>query len=776
MKIFATVILCLSTLLIISCGGGGGGGGKSNPPPAPTKVDQTPLVFSSTALSASLGQEINYSLQGGSGTGVISYSSSNVNVATIDISGKISILGVGNTIITAKKSGDQTYKETSAAFSLTVSKKPQENFQFPQLTLEIRLGETPSPLTATGGNTANPTSYKIENTAIATIDPITGNITLLKSGETRVIATKAGDDLYDSAETQYRLIIKKQLQSPLAFQELQIEKNIDVGNFKNNITGGSGTGAISYTSSNPLVANVDEAQGTINLLSYGETIISVTKKADEQFEEATASFTLTVVKKQQRPLAFEKPAIEVYLGDTIYSNPLTGGSGSGLLTYSSSDENIAVIDKFTGQITPIAEGKVVINASKAGDADYLADTEEYSLQVSLIVDGLIADAGLDETLISWRKQSGAISYFRTTNTPCDINNINSCSNGKELYIAATTVLPVKDNLLNASSPGFVAVGNNTHISSFQKIEKKSPAFTYRSNAEFIAFKNQLFVIGGVQNTDIPACNNEIWISKDGLTWNQAKKHAAFSARNKHQIIEFNNALWLYGGEECIGTQGASQYSNELWRSEDGINWAQVYIDTPMSSRADHSFIAFNGKMWLSGGAYGNSEIWSSSDGSTWEKVVADAPFKSRRGQQMVAFNNKLWLIGGLTFGPENFTIKNDIWSSMDGINWAKETESANFSPRQQHQVVAFNNALYLIGGNSNDFGSKNESWRSVNGVDWSLINSPIINGALSSSQVTTFNNQIWLLENNSAHSLWRSTDGIKWYVPQKILLQWMPRQ
>lgn len=769
----ATILLLVCFMFLASCGGGGGGG-KNNSSSVAIKLDQTPLAFSSATQTSQLAQEVIYSLSGGSGSGVIVYSSSNTNVATIDSSGKITILGVGSTLISAKKSGDTTFKDASASFTLTVTKKAQEALQFPQLTLEIRLGDSPVSQVATGGSTANPVSYQIQNPLLATVDPITGIVTPLQFGETQIVATKAGDDLYETAETQYKLVIKKQLQSPLAFQNASLEKYLDADSFTNSLSGGSGTGELSFTSSNPSIVEVDKDQGTIKVLNYGETIITAIKKADVQFEEASASFILHVVKKPQKLLAFEKQAIEVYLGDNIYQNTVSGGSGSGLVTYSSSDEKIVQVDKYTGEIRPVMEGKVVIRATKAEDADYLASYADYSLSSILIVDKVIADIGLNETLISWEKQSGAVSYFRTSNIPCDHNNINSCANGKELYVASSAILPVKEDVPNASSPRFVAVGNNTHVASFQKIEKKSQEFSFRFGASLTAFKDQLLVIGGFEdNSGNPICNNEIWSSKDGVTWTQAKKNAAFTARSNHKIVEFNNALWLYGGEICIDK--GILFSKELWRSEDGVNWTQVRQNTNMSTRSKPSLVVFNEKMWLTGGAYENTEIWSSSDGFLWEKAVADAPFKSRSGQLMVAFKNRLWLIGGLTFGPGDFIIKNDIWSSADGINWVKEKENADFSPRREHEAFVFNNELYLIGGNDNSADSKNESWRSTNGIDWKLANSPITSNSLATSQVVFFNNYFWLLERNVAHNLRRSADGLNWYLPQKIRLEWNPR-
>jgi len=57
----------------------------------------------------------------GSGTGAISYESSDVNVATVNSStGEVTILKVGSTTIIATKAGDETYEHATAEYLLTV--------------------------------------------------------------------------------------------------------------------------------------------------------------------------------------------------------------------------------------------------------------------------------------------------------------------------------------------------------------------------------------------------------------------------------------------------------------------------------------------------------------------------------------------------------------------------------------------------------------------------------------------------------------------------------
>jgi len=62
----------------------------------------------------------------GSGTGAITYSSSNASVASVNNSGLVTILKVGTTTITATKAEDAHYGQATAAYTLTVIAKPTE--------------------------------------------------------------------------------------------------------------------------------------------------------------------------------------------------------------------------------------------------------------------------------------------------------------------------------------------------------------------------------------------------------------------------------------------------------------------------------------------------------------------------------------------------------------------------------------------------------------------------------------------------------------------------
>ncbi|MEX0943090.1 MAG: hypothetical protein WD002_11145 [Pseudomonadales bacterium] len=93
------------------------------------KLEQTTLEFPVTAISVSLnglvvdplGRE-TLATTGGSGDGLVSYTSSNTGVATVGVDGAITLVATGTTTISAIKAGDATYLESNtASYTLTVT-------------------------------------------------------------------------------------------------------------------------------------------------------------------------------------------------------------------------------------------------------------------------------------------------------------------------------------------------------------------------------------------------------------------------------------------------------------------------------------------------------------------------------------------------------------------------------------------------------------------------------------------------------------------------------
>lgn len=214
----------------------------------------------------------------------------------------------------------------------------------------------------------------------------------------------------------------------------------------------------------------------------------------------------------------------------------------------------------------------------------------------------------------------------------------------------------------------------------------------RYGMRFAFFKNKLWMLGGMKTWD--DFRSDVWSSSDGKDWKQVVSKAPWTARRGHGVLVFNNKLWLLGGAVSSGRsdQLPAQFLNDVWSSEDGVNWKQVTANAPWSARDGHTSLVFNDKMWVIGGGIRgkNSDVWSSSDGKNWTQIAGNAEWNERHGSGGLVFDGKIWIFGGIE--------KNDVWSSPDGKNWQMAFQHAPWSTRAAHYSVVFNNKLWIFSG------------------------------------------------------------------------------
>jgi hypothetical protein len=197
---------------------------------------------------------------------------------------------------------------------------------------------------------------------------------------------------------------------------------------------------------------------------------------------------------------------------------------------------------------------------------------------------------------------------------------------------------------------------------------------------------------------------------------------AFGTRWLHKTLVYNNAIWLLGGLRVNGT-GA----NEVWRSQDGVNWTQISSSLPpMLFVPLMAATVFDGSMWI----VLNGQTWSSTNGITWTPRSAAAAIDGggmREYASFTVYNNKLWYIAGAKVVPVSpgppvqYTriAVNDVWSSEDGISWTLVIQN-QFSTRQQHAAFVLNDRLWVFGGQgaANAPGPRNDAWSTSDGVTW----------------------------------------------------------
>jgi hypothetical protein len=270
------------------------------------------------------------------------------------------------------------------------------------------------------------------------------------------------------------------------------------------------------------------------------------------------------------------------------------------------------------------------------------------------------------------------------------------------------------------------------------------AFAGRDGAGALTYNGEMFLLGGWgPAADYPRrTTNEVWKSTDGATWTEIKPNtfldgtfdpnADWEGRHTGGYVVYDNKMWLVGGDANQG-----HYQNDVWNSTDGVNWTYVNQGNPVPwlDRVLHYTTVFDNKIWVMGGQKMTlaefvpgpdefyNDVWNTTDGVNWTQVTPQAPWVERGiiGGSVV-FNNKMWVIGGGTYDTPSAPDReyyNDVWSSVDGLNWVQEATSSPWDPRQYHSVTVFDGRMWVVGGyNDSDL---NDVWNSVDGVNWKKV-------------------------------------------------------
>lgn len=245
-------------------------------------------------------------------------------------------------------------------------------------------------------------------------------------------------------------------------------------------------------------------------------------------------------------------------------------------------------------------------------------------------------------------------------------------------------------------------------------------------------------------------------------WSIASEKASFPGRSAHTTVVFQNSLYVIGG-----WSGSKAY-NDVWKSDDGINWQCIRKKAPFVARAGHAAVVFKGRIWISGGLYFNSnmdisdlnDIWSSSDGIHWRREKKSAEFSPRAGHSIVIFKDRLLLTGGIAGD-------NRIWQSKDAVNWSVFNENADFNSRGAHAAVVFDKKLWVIGGiyidENNDFNSLSDVWSSKDAEEFHKVSAKNSFFAGGGHGTIVYNDKIWVIGGfRKGGSVYTSSDGLNW--------------
>jgi hypothetical protein len=241
---------------------------------------------------------------------------------------------------------------------------------------------------------------------------------------------------------------------------------------------------------------------------------------------------------------------------------------------------------------------------------------------------------------------------------------------------------------------------------------------------------------------------EVWSSGDGVSWQLelAHGHDRFERRHVHHTVVWNGSLWMLGGDHHQGF-----YNHDVVTSADGVNWDVVLgpgaeASPPWAPRGLQISGVYAGKLWTMGGQelVGDpatmrffNDVWSTDDGVNWTEVLPSGPAGPTRWERcgaadgLVEFQGRMWLVGcgcdtsGSSCGPGD--LRAEVWSSADGAVWKRHSDPP-WAGKTWHNVVVWDDRLWVLFGftfgdpaNGWPVGNANEAWWSTDGETWESL-------------------------------------------------------
>lgn len=295
-------------------------------------------------------------------------------------------------------------------------------------------------------------------------------------------------------------------------------------------------------------------------------------------------------------------------------------------------------------------------------------------------------------------------------------------------------------------------------------------FHVRDSAGELVFNNKMWILGGWYNSSQPSLR-DVWSSADGEHWTCVNASAPWIHGEHPVALAFDNKMWVMSGW-CNGRLPGANAGNQVWHSSDGASWTQATAAAPWTARIGAAGAVLGGKMWILGGVqgYGSdstntplSDVWSSSNGVDWQQATANAPWAGRGFHQVLAYDNKLWVLGGgnYYYDRSERVGSNDVWSSADGVNWIRATEHAAWDARMWHSATVYNNAMWVLGGfpgGPNGTGANyGDVWRSTDGANWTQVPADSIWQPRHEHSVYDFQDKLWVVAGNGAlNDVWQA--------------------
>lgn len=704
-------------------------------------------------------------------------STSNPSVASYNTSNTLVIHRAGSTEIIASLPETEFHESAEAHYTLKINKAEQSPFAINSPPSSMRFGDEHKFYTRGGSGSGrvifssdNPNALEISPSGVARLNNSSSHLVTIR-------AEKLGDDRYKSSKfATHTITTKKALQKLTVFgDKAQSMKFNDRKQLSSKVM--LGNGKLTYHSQNPSIVSIN-ALGVMRAERPGTSFISISLSETAQYEKLSKSIAIHVGKSDQFIIGNEE-RIFLKINDSTTNNLVRCLNTSECnidepIHYTSSDPQVVSVDS-NGNLQPINIGTATITAHKQGDHFYNSASHQYN--VNIIPDEVTVNAqiGYEKSVFQFPSYLSGTTFTASNRKDCIHPSSNNCTQHTTQAVISDSFISTPK--ITSKDAGYIHLDLNNSPTIAVKSDQ---GYSSRDSSAKIWFKNKFWIIGGINDEGLL---NDIWSSSDGIAWKLEVSEGPFLPRLKHQLISYKDSsdnkekLWLIGGH--IESEGYSapyflESVNDVWSSENGINWTQVTAEAPFSPRGGFKAMIFRNKLTIFSGEsrapYTNINFlydsWSSTNGKEWQRestyMPASSSFDIEFFKSPTWGSPKLWMLS---------TFKNNstrgIWSSGGGHHWFKEITTND----GLHDSVGYNSGTNLIKFKSAldtseklwVFGSS--TWSSDNGIDdWKKRSQDRQPVGKVFKRPSANGDKLWLFYENkiAGNRTYNSEDGVNW--------------
>ncbi len=321
--------------------------------------------------------------------------------AALTLEGNVADSGTYRCTVTVTYADDADSVTASDTIEITIE-KAEQSIVFEEGSLTAVAGDTVTNGMTKDSVIVGTVTYSSSDGSIATVDKETGEVTIVGVGTVTITATAAETDNYNAASADYTItaLLKLSVTVTSDMEEEDNTKDYDGKTVTLEVTAGifPEVDGATYTyqwyqvdEAGTETEITDETEATLtlegNVADSGTYRCTVTVTYADDAEPVTASGTIEItIGKAPQDISFEETEMNKTNRDEPFTNELTEtklstDEGAGI-TYVSSDETVASVDKTTGEVTIVDIGETTITATAAETENFGEASASYTIVVT----------------------------------------------------------------------------------------------------------------------------------------------------------------------------------------------------------------------------------------------------------------------------------------------------------------------------------------------------------------------------------------------------------